>query len=457
MEPAAAIAAYYAHRAVRARIGEYCSASVGLAAYGGRRRLQAADMAPLPAGGGELPRLLADGADVCRSLSDRHGTLIQLDVDYVNPVDPAEAYREPALCFRRLEPVYRAVHAAFTDAGVATLDVMTGRGYHFTARAVRGSRLHRDLLAAGRLGPALRARHEAEEAAERRAVSMGAAHAGAGRLVEALAHDVMHAVEAEVPVTLADVPPPGLGPFICLDLSAYGDPVSSRYARSAFSSHQKASATGLAGGPPFVIAVPRGDRSLPSLLAIRSDPAVAAHLAEDVVAGIPDVTDAPRWVRSYADGVLAWFHRRFDEGPQIGPRAAADLYARIAPAELPLCVRRALEKPNPGLLVPTALRAAALVLWSRGWHPRHVADLVRSRYEADHGWGDLWTRYEPSARADFYVRLFAGAVVARLDDAEDFTCHSQQLRGGCPGGKCGHELGRLFPGRASMVPLGAGW
>jgi len=206
-----------------------------------------------------------------------------------------------------------------------------------------------------------------------------------------------------------------------------------------------------------VIAIPRGERSPSELLAIRSDPAAAARLAEASAAGIPDVTDAPRWLRSYADSVLAWFHGRFDEEPSIGPRAAADLYARIPSADLPLCVRRALEAPNPTLLVPTALRAVALVLWGRGWHPRHIADLVRSRYEADHAWGDLWTRYEPSARADFYVRLFAGAVVAGLDHARDFTCHSQQLRGGCPGGECGHELKRLFPGRNLMVPLGVGW
>lgn len=48
---------------------------------------------------------------------------------------------------------------------------------------------------------------------------------------------------------------------------------------------------------------------------------------------------------------------------------------------------------------------------------------------------------------------FSPAVVAGLDDTEDFNCNSQQLRGGCPGGDCGHELGRLFPGQASMATL----
>jgi hypothetical protein len=74
-----------------------------------------------------------------------------------------------------------------------------------------------------------------------------------------------------------------------------------------------------------------------------------------------------------------------------------------------------------------------------------VADLVGARYQADYGWGDLWQRYEPAARADFYVRLFAGLVADGLDEVSDFTCLSQQLRGGCPGGECGHELRWPFP------------
>jgi hypothetical protein len=256
-----------------------------------------------------------------------------------------------------------------------------------------------------------------------------------------------------VPVTLADIPPPGRGPFICLDLSAYGDPLGSRYARCAFSSHQKAAIAGPGGVPPFVIALPRGDRPLSSLLALRADPEAAARAAAEARVAIPDVESAPRWVHSYLDSPLAWFHRRFDDEPSIGPRAAAERYARIPPGTLPVCVRKALDDPNAGLLVPMALRAVTLVLWRRGWHPRLVADLVRSRFEADHGWGDQWSRYEPSARADFYVRLLAGAVVGGIDTASDFMCLAQQGRGGCPGGECGHELGRLFPGRPAVVAL----
>jgi hypothetical protein len=268
-----------------------------------------------------------------------------------------------------------------------------------------------------------------------------------------MCHDVIRAVgtKSTVPVTLADVPPPGRGPFICLDSTAYGDPVLSRHARCAFSSHQKASMEGLASPtrPGFVFALPRTTLSLPELLSIRSDAVAASQLAEVSHAGIPDVFDAPRLLRAYSGSSLEESHLRFDEETGPGTLAAANLYTALEPSALPVCVRRPLESPRPALLVPTALRVVILVLWARGWPRRRIVDLIRSRYEADHGWGDLWERYDPAARADFYVRLFTDAWAVGLDDVAHFTCASQQQRGGCPGGECGHELGRLAPAPAS--------
>ena len=430
MDAPGGIAAYYRGPRVRDRIAEYCAGSLGYAVYGGARRRHEPDFGPTPIADHALPQAIAEGVDVCRSLADRRGTILQLDVDYVSPLDPGAPYQDPAACFRRLEPVHGAVRSAFSAVGVPVIALMTGRGYHFTARAAEGSRLQRQLRDRGGVS----------------AAPDQAAHAGAGRLVEALAHEVARAAPAEIPVTLADVPPPGLGPFICLDLTAYGDPVRSRFIRAAFSSHQKPLVTGVPGVPPFVIAIPRAESSLDEMMAARRDPRAAALLAARSDARIPTIGRAPRWVRAYDDGILSRFHRRFDEAGRIGPAAAAARYATITPADLPLCVREALASPNPRLLVPSALRTVALALWSRGWHPAEVADLVRSRFEADFDWGDLWRRYDPGTRADFYVRLFAGAVVAGLEGADAFNCHTQQERGACPGGHCGHELAGWAPG-----------
>ena len=116
------IAGYYRSPAVRARIAEYCGglldapesfACWSLAAYGGRERRAEADGGPVPCTNADLNRLLAEGADVCRSLADRRGTLLQVDVDYVDSRDPGDPYQRPDLTFHRLEPVYLALMELF--------------------------------------------------------------------------------------------------------------------------------------------------------------------------------------------------------------------------------------------------------------------------------------------------------------------------------------------------------
>ena len=51
-------------------------------------------------------------------------------------------------------------------------------------------------------------------------------------------------------------------------------------------------------------------------------------------------------------------------------------------------------------------------LLAKGWHPRHIAGLIRSKFERDYGWGERWVDYSPAMRADFYVRIFAGQSVS---------------------------------------------
>ena len=72
--------------------------------------------------------------------------------------------------------------------------------------------------------------------------------------------------------------------------------------------------------------------------------------------------------------------------------------------------------PNDRLLKPAGLRAVTHCLLDRGWHPRHIAGLVRSKFENPrHGWGVDWNDYEPATRADFYIRLFACLRLTGLD------------------------------------------
>jgi hypothetical protein len=83
--PQIRLAAYYQSAAVRSRIAEYCGGepehsqgfrALGLAGYGGKRGLRLPEDAPVPVRVDDFQTLLDDGADVCRSLADRGGTLI---------------------------------------------------------------------------------------------------------------------------------------------------------------------------------------------------------------------------------------------------------------------------------------------------------------------------------------------------------------------------------------------
>lgn len=444
------LAKYYEAPDVRARIAEYCGrnsagplSTFDIAGYGGRNCLHETDGAPVVMSDRES--LLAQGADICRSLADRGGAILQLDVDYTNHRDPAEPYRAPADCFARIEPVYQAILEVFARYRARPLAVMTGRGYHFTLRVPRAGRFYSDLLQLGLPPPSLLARYSAMTR-PRDAADMGRAHDAGGRLLEHLAHEVVRNLHghAPVPVALADVAPPGGGPFICLDLTAYADPLFQRHARCAFSGNQKASLTGIAPERPFVINLPReGTDRLEDLLADRENVERARGRAEHSDTRIPDIRDASLWVEEHRRGRLASFHQAFDAGPAMPRESWPYTYDSLDLGALPLCAGQALQFPNPALLVPVHLRTVALALWGMGWHPRSVAALVRSRYEKDFGWRGLWQRYDATARAEFYVRVFCGAIVGEIEQPADFTCESQALRGACPSGRCRWELGHL--------------
>lgn len=455
MDPTSSLVAYYRSPQVRARIAEYCGGSASdpasfsarnLAAYGGREGRHQREGAPALEPASAFFRLLEEGADVCRSIDDRFGLLVQLDVDYVHPADPAEPYHAPYHCFARLEPVYQEVRRAFAACGLHPLALITGRGYHFTVRVPEGSALYGELLAAGRPADALRARDLRRSLLRPSLPPHGQAHDGAGRLLQHLAHEVLRALRGrtEVPVTVADVAPPGRGPFVCLDLSAYGDPLEVRNARCAFSANQKPAQSHVPDAHPFVIVLPRRGATLLELLEAREDPSLAAQLSARESAVIPDAPAAPGWAAAYRRSAEASFDAAFDEGPS-SPPAHWDRRAHPGGWAVPACVRMPLELPNPHLLMPVYLRSVTLGLWSMGWHPRAIAELVSDRYrQEEHGWGDLWDRYEPDTRARFYVRLFASLAHCGLDTAEEFTCASQVARGACPAMACGFDLARLF-------------
>ena len=86
--------------------------------------------------------------------------------------------------------------------------------------------------------------------------------------------------------------------------------------------------------------------------------------------------------------------------------------------------------------------AGSGVLLALGWHPRHIAGLIRSKYERDFGWTQF-TGCDPATRADFYVRVFAGLFATGHDDLIDFNCTSAQEQGLCFFSNCNDNLLRF--------------
>ena len=78
-----------------------------------------------------------------------------------------------------------------------------------------------------------------------------------------------------------------------------------------------------------------------------------------------------------------------------------------------------MRHPNDLLLRPVGMKSVTQALMQRGWHPRHIAGLIRSKFERDYGWGEEWKDYSPALRADYYTRIFAGAGISVATEAAE--------------------------------------
>jgi hypothetical protein len=107
--------------------------------------------------------------------------------------------------------------------------------------------------------------------------------------------------------------------------------------------------------------------------------------------------------------------------PEPPPRWPAT-YDRLSSEELPPMARHALEHPNDILLKPEFVRQVVGALLERRWHPRHIAGLLRSKYERDYGWLNMWYIYSALTRADFHVRVLAGMIRTGRDRIGSLKC-----------------------------------
>jgi len=358
---------------------------------------------------------LDEGLDICRSLWDRESLIAHLDIEYVNFDFAAEAYLDPERTFELQEPVERAIHRILSFYGIRALHVLSGRGHHFAWRIDRGSPVFSKLAEMG-------ARACAETGPQpppgdgklaKAFAGLGLAMEFVGRLAIELA-----APESTIPVdlTAVEVGPSERGrEMVSIDISEYGDPLRTRTVRVPFSAYlkpwQQMHAVGANNIPRIgpIIFVPLDGVDIRQGMVAMRDPKQAALLAEKISARIPDATAGTGALLShYRGSALRRFHDFFYAAQHDSPRLWPGTYDRTPLGDLPEAAREALVFPNDLLLRPTGMRAVVEALLDRGWHPRHIAGLIRSKFERDHGWGGQWREYSPTMRADFYARIFSG-------------------------------------------------
>lgn len=456
---------FYKDSNVRQRIGEYCGGiesdfSVFTAEYlvGYGEFLRQEGLSPegfLSTSQNGFFWILEKGLDIFRSIWDRQSILSILDIEYFNLDFPGEPYLYPQETFEKVEPVYNAVLTVFYRFNIIPLVVMTGRGYHFTSRVVLGTGTEKKLEEIGRIEDTLAGKYATSSGRRHRSVpfSHGRVFDGMDRLMEYLAHLVMKEVRGKtsIPVVCTEVAcqqgKKGRE-AISLDLSMYGDPIYLRDIRCPFSSYQKHKVERYKVGDevsertPVMVALPRGDLdSLPELLKIRQNFHRAIEYATTGTTGIPDQSKGfENLIRSYIRSRLYQFHKYFDSEEHNPYWDWGKTYDRFDLNKLPSCVSHALRVPNEHLLKPTNLQILTKVLSGMGWHPKHIAGLIRSKFERDYGWGSFWLKYDAATRADFYVRTFAGLLCDGSLDGDELNCLSHRRKGYCWRPDCGFNL-----------------
>jgi hypothetical protein len=149
----------------------------------------------------------------------------------------------------------------------------------------------------------------------------------------------------------------------------------------------------------------------------------------DVSAGVSTALDR------YRRSPLARFHHEFADDRRA---TAAGPPPRLE--DLPPCVTAAFAAPNDRLLKPEHVQHVVRVLMAHGWRPAAIAALVQAAYDAEHQWGERWSRIDSRTRADFDVRVFAGLIATGRDSLVDFNCVSAQEKDICPRAGCQFDL-----------------
>ncbi|MFH1956866.1 MAG: hypothetical protein ABIJ15_00130 [bacterium] len=459
------IVEYYENPFIRKRIAEYC---------GGRREEPSSFTAQYLVGYGvsllesrniefmSAPKeyfdwILKKGLDIYRSAWDIDSTLAVLDVEYFNLDSPGVIYKNPEETFELIEKAYEKILVVFKRFGITPLTIMTGQGYHFAFKISRHSDADMGLEKIGSVPDTLKIKYRTVKGRRKRFVSIrhGKAFEGMGKILEFVVHTVMKELAAEdfpIPCVITDV---AVGyssrkqrEALSFDLSMYGDPIYMRDIRCPFSTHQKHKLQSYKVGQevslkiPPRLAIPRNKITLREALEIRKSPEKTIAYAETVSCEIPDFSkNFLRLLKTYLKSPLYEIHRVFDRIEIDDEKSWPETYDALDPCTIPTCARLCILLPNDNLLKPANLQNLTRILLFKKWHPKHIAGLVTSKFaRTQYNWTENWQKYDPSSRANFYVRIFSDLIKNGIDREVDLNCISTKEKGFCLQEWCGWNL-----------------
>jgi hypothetical protein len=410
----------------------------------------------------DLNYFLERGFDISRSLWDEKFLLAHMDIEYVNFDFPAEPYLDPVRSFALQNQAVLDIEKLLLEHGIAPLHLLSGRGHHFVWSIDQESTAFGILAKIGRLPAHLKLRYATKNPPVNKSIDEGlaAAFAGLGLIMEYIAFSVKRDMDliSSIPVELSavEVPPQVRGrELISLDTTEYGDLLHTRLIRVPYSLYLKPwfkcdmMNDQIRDKIPRMASIPLFEMGIQEGVEVMRDLEKAADLASRAPAWIPDQsTQMIKLINAYESSGVAVLHDWFYNKEHASPDLWCTVYDTFPLDLLPPCVRTIMIYPNDLLLKPAGIRQVVRSLLSLGWHPRHIAGLIRSKYERNHGWGREWYFYDAATRADYYTRSFTILVASGVDTLKDYTCQSIQSSGYCMGK---HSSCSLEKFRASLL------
>jgi len=298
---------------------------------------------------------------------------------------------------------------------------LTPSGGHFLFWVREGTEEWRQLVAVGSLEDDLKKSYDYFDSGDLKRnpklkLEAGYVYSALGRLWEYVSRLAVRDVrvgEKELPLTLSDHE----NKSVNLDITAYGDPAYMRIMRAPFSVHKKR-VRYVSGADPLTDVMlwyydgesKIGEKDFNHLISCMWDLEKASKHAEHFSGYIPCANaNLVKLIDEYKNSKLYAFHHDFDQTPDLG-RQEAFLRAR-EDSQLNDKTKSMLEHPNPRTKDPKALVKFIADLTERGWHPKHIGNLIADLYEQpQHHWLDNWLKYPSRTRGNFWARVYSGSI-----------------------------------------------